>query len=66
MPDEVGLDILLFVFGDDSFLNPSDCFPALEFDDNLVGVDGFNEVEEDVSLDGVAGEVEGLIDLDEG
>lgn len=66
MPDEIGLDILLFLFGDDSFLDPPDSLPALELDEDLIGVDGFDQVEEDVSLDGVAREVEGLVDLDEG
>lgn len=66
MPDEIGLDILLFLLGDHSFLDPSDGLPALELDEDLIGVDGFDKVEEDVPLDGVAGEVEGLVDLDEG
>lgn len=66
MPYEVALDILLFLFGEHSFFDPSDALPALELDQDLIRVDRFDKVEEDVSLDGVSGEVEGLIDLDKG
>ena len=65
MPDEVVLDVLPLLLHEHSFLNPADGLPALELDQDLIGVDGFHEVEEDVALDGVAREVERLVDLDE-
>lgn len=65
MPNEVVLYVLPLMFHEHSFLDPSHGFPALELDQDLIGIDGFHEVEEDVALDGVAREVEGFVDLDE-
>jgi hypothetical protein len=65
MPNEVGLDILAFMLLKDALLDPSDAFPALELYDDLTGVDGFEKVEVDVSLDGVSSEIKRLVDLDE-
>lgn len=63
MPNKIALDVLLFLFGKDSFFDPSDRLPPLELDDNLIGVDSLDKVEEDVSLDGIACEVERFIHL---
>lgn len=65
MPNEIILYILLFLLSEHSFLDPPDWLPAFELDDDFVGVDDFDQVEEDLSLDGVACEVERFIDLDE-
>jgi len=65
VPDHIILYGLLLVLEEDPFLNPPDWLPPLELDEDLVGIDGLDEVEEDVSLDGVSCEVEGLINLDE-
>lgn len=54
------------MLGHDSLLKPSHRLPALELDGDLVSDDVFEEVEEDLTLDGVAGEVEGTVDGDEG
>lgn len=66
MPDVVGLDVLAFCFAEGVFLDPSHDFPALELNHYFLGVDGFGEVEEDVSGQHVACEVEGLVELDKG
>jgi hypothetical protein len=66
MPNEIALNILGFLFGEDPFLDPSHRFPSFELNEDFVGVDCFNKVEEDVSLDGVSCEVERLVDLDKG
>lgn len=66
MPDEVTLDVLPLLLHEHPLLNPPYGLPALELDQYLIGIDGFHEVEEDVALDGVACEIEGLVDLDEG
>lgn len=54
------------MFGDDPFLEPSHGFPSLELDHDFIGHDVLVEVEEDLSLDRIAREVEGPIDGDEG
>jgi hypothetical protein len=51
------------MLGNDSFLEPSHRFPTLEFHKDLIGVDVFEEIEEYVTLDGVACKVEGFISL---
>jgi hypothetical protein len=66
VPDEVALDVLLLLLGHHTLLDPPHCLPALELHQDLVGVDGLDQVEEDVPLDCVAREVEWLVDLDEG
>ena len=65
MPNEIILYILLFLLGEHSFLDPPDWLPAFELDDDLVGVDDLGQIEEYLSLDGVACEVERFVDLDE-
>jgi hypothetical protein len=42
MPDEVVLDALSLLFGENSLFYPSHGFPALELDQYLVGVDGLH------------------------
>ena len=65
MPDEVVLDVLAFLFGEDSLLNPTYRLPAFELHRYLLGRYGLDEVEKDVALDGVTCEIEWLVDLDE-
>jgi hypothetical protein len=65
VPDEVGLYVLLFLFRKYAFFNPPDRLPPFKLDQDFIGIDDFHQVEEDVSLDGVSGEVERLVDLDE-
>lgn len=66
MPDEIILDILPLLLHKHPLLNPPHRLPALKLDQDLIGIDGFHEVEEDVALDGVTCEIEGFVDLDEG
>ena len=65
VPDEVSLYVLLFLFRKYAFLDPPNRLPSLKLDQDFIGIDGFHKVEEDVPLDGVSGEVERLVDLDE-
>jgi len=58
--------ILCFLFREDPLFDPADWLPPLELEDDLVGVEGFSKVEENVTLDGVACEVKRLVDLDKG
>lgn len=66
MPDEIVLDILFLMFEQHSFLDPPRGFPSLELDGDFPGADGFHDVEVDVPGDGVACEVERLVELNEG
>lgn len=63
--DEIGGDVGPFMLGYDPFLEPSDGLPPFELDGNFVANDVFEEVQIDLPLDGVAGEVEGTVDGDE-
>lgn len=54
------------MFRDDPFLKPSHGFPSFKLDDDLIAHDVLIEVEKDLSLDRITGEVEGSIDGDEG
>ena len=65
MPYQIVLYVLLLLLAEHSFLDPPNRLPALELDDDFVGVDDLNQVEEDLPLDGVPCEVERLVDLDE-
>lgn len=65
VPDKVILYVLPLCFQEDSFFDPPHWLPPFELYNDLVGVDGLYQIEEDVSLDGVACEVERLINLDE-
>lgn len=61
VPDKVILYVLPLCFQEDSFFDPPHWLPPFELYNDLVGVDGLYQIEEDVSLDGVACEVERLI-----
>lgn len=63
--DEVGSNGGSLLFWDDPLLEPSDGFPALELDHDLIGVDVLIEVEEDTAVYCVSCDVEGFVDLDE-
>lgn len=65
MPNEVILYVLPLLLVEHPLLDPPDTLPPLELELDLSSTDGLGEVEEDLPLDGVACEVEGLIDLDE-
>ncbi len=65
MPDEMCLNVRLLSFRNDSLLQPSDRLPSLEFDLDLIGTDRLHQVKKDMTVDGVACEVERFVDLDE-
>ncbi len=65
MPDQVRLDSLSFCLWNNSFLNPSDRFPSLEFDLDLIGTDGLHQVEEYMPIDSITGKIEWLVNLNE-
>jgi hypothetical protein len=65
MPDEVGLNVLSFIFHQHSLLDPASGLPAFEFESDLVGINGLDEVEVNMALYCVACEIEGFINLDE-
>lgn len=65
MPNEVILYVLPLLLIEHSLLDPPHTLPPLELELDLSSTDGLSQVEEDLPLDGVACEVEGLIDLDE-
>lgn len=65
-PDEVVFNSAYFFLVHDSpFIQPFGLFPALELDEDLVGIHGLVEVEENLSLDGISSKVEWFVDLDE-
>lgn len=49
---------------DDSLFEPAHGLPTLEFDEDFISDDIFEEVEVDLALDCVSGEIEGFINLD--
>lgn len=55
-------DVRPFLFPHNSFSEPPDGLPPLELENKLVSEDWGDRVEIDVAIDGVACEVEGLID----
>lgn len=65
MPNEVILYVLPLLLVEHPLLDPPHTLPPLELELDLSSADGLGEVEEDLPLDSVACEVEGLIDLDE-
>jgi len=64
MPDHSGLYSFAFGLWYYPFLKPSDWFPAFELDDDLIGVDIFEKIQEDVALDSISRKVKLLIDFD--
>lgn len=54
------------MFHESPFLDPSDRLPPLKLDSDFPGVDRLYQVEIDMPFDGIACEVEWLVELDKG
>ena len=65
MPDHMRLHILPLIFHKRPFFNPSSHLPTLKFNHNIIGIDRLRQVQIDVPGNGVAREVERLVELDE-
>jgi len=63
--DEVRRYSLFLSLGNNSFFVPFDRLPALELDDHLTTVHVLEKIEENVPVDCVPCDVEGLVNLDE-
>lgn len=62
--NEVRGDADPFLFRNNPLLKPLYRFPTLEFDENLIGIDILEEIEEDTAVDSIACDVERLVYLD--
>lgn len=54
---------LLLLIDDFPFINPTGLLPAFELNQHFIGIHRLVEVEKDLTHDGLAGEVEWLVDL---